>query len=318
MASVVHGYYGKLPVSAEFLRLHAAGPELRWLDDWLQRGVLYAKSREGSQWSTLVTQSNVWKFLYAPAGHGRMVCGALCMSQDKAGRSFPFLTFFLLDDKDLFKHLAVVPLMVATGLDELAIFLEGLRASLDWPEFCRKLDGVQNPALNVSAAIEGFDHYLRIAKVKSFWPDREENDSRSRLFGQGFLHAIDSAKRSGNGSLSWGLKCPLATEMMKEPYDVSFWIAVMTRVITRRDQASGLMVFWNRNPTTAASCAMASRGPGSPNIVRFLVSPNAQDDSWHDIQKEPSPETRPDVRLGRIDNPDATLQQLLDYIATIA
>jgi hypothetical protein len=234
------------------------------------------------------------------------------MSQDKAGRSFPFLTFFLLDDKDLFKQLAVVPSMVAPGLDELASFLEGLRSSLDWPEFRRKLDGVQNPDLDVLAALERFDRYLRTAKVKGFWMDQEEHHSKSRLLGQGFLHAIDSAKRSGNGRLSWGLKCPLAIEMMKEPYDVSFWIAVMTRVITRRDQASGLMVFWNRNPKTAAApCAMISSGPGSPNNVRFLVCPDAHDDSWRDIQGVPNPETPPDARLELLDNPEASLQQFL-------
>jgi len=153
MPSIVHGYYGKLPISPEFLRLHAAGPELRWLDDWLQRGVLYAKSREGPQWSTLVTQSDVWNFLYAPAQPGRIVCGALCMSHDKAGRSFPFLAFQLLENENLFRYPWVVPLMTAAGLDELKTLLESLRSSFDWSEFCRRLDAVRYPDLNVPAAL---------------------------------------------------------------------------------------------------------------------------------------------------------------------
>jgi len=39
MNDVVCGYYGKLPVSPEFLRLHATGPEVRALDDWFERGI---------------------------------------------------------------------------------------------------------------------------------------------------------------------------------------------------------------------------------------------------------------------------------------
>src|SRR5690348_7949756 len=119
MMSVLRGYYGKLPLSPEFLRLHAAGPELRWLDEWLQLGVLYAKSTEGSRWSTLVKESVVWNFLYAPADRRRIVCGALFMSQDKAGRSFPFLSFLLLQDESLFRDLWLVPLMTALSMEEL-------------------------------------------------------------------------------------------------------------------------------------------------------------------------------------------------------
>lgn len=320
MTSVLRGFYGKLPLSPEFLRLHAAGPELLWLDDWLQRGVLYAKSKEGPQWSTLVTQSDVWNFLYAPASGGRIVCGALCMSQDKAGRSFPFLTFLLLEGESLFRHLSVVPLMTAAGLNEFKSLLEGLRASLDWPEFCRRLDAVGNLDLNVSAALDNFDRYLRTATVKGFWISPIGNGSEHRRgnFGYGFLDAVNSAKRSGNGSFSWGLKFPLEVAEMREPYDVSFWIAAMTQVIGRQSQTSGLVIFWNRNPKEVAPCAFASWGPGSPNILRFLVSPSAQDESWHDIAAEKQNETPLVVSVGPFDNPEASLQQVLDFMAKSA
>lgn len=316
MTSVAHGYYGKLPISPEFLRLNAAGPELRWLDDWLQRGVLYAKSREGPQWSTLVTQSEVWNFLYAPANRGRVVCGVLCMSQDKAGRSFPFLTFLLLEGESLFKHLWVVPLMTAPVLEELKLLLEKLRSSLDWPEFCRELDAVRDPDLNVVAALEDFDRYLRTSTVKGFGIGRLESDSDHRKgLGQAFLDAVNSANRSGNGRFSWGLKVPLGPTERREPYEVSFWIAAMTRVISRQDHTSGVAVFWNQKPKEVAPCAIATWGPGSPNIVRFLVSPNAQDDSWRDIQAERRDEPCFDAPLEPFDNPEASLQQLLDYLA---
>ena len=77
-------------VSPEFLRLHAAGPELRELDEWLERGVQYAKAQSGSEWPALLVQADIWNFLFVPEGNGRVVCGALFASRDQAGRSFPF------------------------------------------------------------------------------------------------------------------------------------------------------------------------------------------------------------------------------------
>jgi type VI secretion system ImpM family protein len=309
---VVRGYYGKLPLSPEFLRLHASGPELRWLDDWLQRGVLYAKSKEGPQWSTLLAKSEVWNFLYVPTGSGRIVCGALCMSQDKAGRSFPFLTFLLLDDESLFKHLWVVPLMTAVSLQELKSMLESLRSSLDWSEFCQRLDAVPDPHLNVMSVLEDFDWYLRTATVKRFWADGvQDADHMMTLLRQGLL---DTAKRSGPGTHSRASKFPLEVTEMSKPYDVSFWIAALTRVVSRKDKASGLVAFWNRNPKDVAPCVIVSLGPGSPNIVRFLISPSSQDDSWRDIKAEKHPESRHDAQSAPLNHPEASLQQLLDSL----
>ena len=103
MNAPVCGYYGKLPVSPEFLRLHAAGPELRELDEWFERGVQYAKAKAGSEWPTLLAQADIWNFLFVPEGNGRVVCGAVFASRDQAGRSFPFLTFLLLERRDFLR-----------------------------------------------------------------------------------------------------------------------------------------------------------------------------------------------------------------------
>jgi hypothetical protein len=205
--------------------------------------------------------------------------------------------------------------MTAAVLHELKSLLEALRSSLDWTEFSRRFDAVLDPHLNVATALEEFNRYLRTATVKRFLVDHVHNvDQKIGHLGRGFLHAIHSAKPSGNGALSWALKLPLAVAEMREPYDVSFWIAAMTRVISRKGQTAGLVVFWNRNPKDVAPCAIGSWGPGSPNIVRFLVSPNAQDDSWRDIQAQEQHETRLDAPPGPLDQPEASLQQILDYL----
>src|SRR5262245_7073618 len=117
------GYYGKLPLSPEFLRLHAAGPELRWLDEWMQKGILYAKNAEGGRWSLLVTESEIWNFMYLPAPPGRIVCGTLFPSQDKAGRFFPFLSFLLLERAPLSERCWLVPIAARSFLEAMTNLL---------------------------------------------------------------------------------------------------------------------------------------------------------------------------------------------------
>ncbi len=132
MTATIYGYYGKLPISPEFLRLHASGPEIRWLDEWLQRGTLYAKSQEGVRWEARIAEAGIYCFFYMPAYEGRVVSGALIASHDKAGRAFPFLSFALVD-RDLFETSPwLIPVATARFLGETSVAIRTLPADHEW------------------------------------------------------------------------------------------------------------------------------------------------------------------------------------------
>jgi type VI secretion system ImpM family protein len=286
MMSPVAGYYGKLPLSPEFLRLHAAGPELRWLDDWLQRGVLYAKSVEGPQWPTLVAQSDLWNFLYIPAGQGRIVCGVLFASQDKAGRSFPFLSFLLLDLDSLSRKPWLVPLVAAEFLEIATGSARVLRTTLDWNDFRRAVDQAEGKVLSVESAAEAFAEYTRAVNASEWWVSLwgSFDDSRKYRLAQGLAEMVRSTNQQAGRETSSGLKFPLLSGTGEKKYDLSFWLAAsLPSVSPGHQQELGVVSFWNRSPTKVAPCALISIGPGSPNMTRFLVSPEAQDNSWHNL-----------------------------------
>jgi type VI secretion system ImpM family protein len=326
MISTVFGYYGKLPISPEFLRLHAAGPEVRWLDDWLQRGVLYAKTTEGPRWSALVAESDLWNFMYVPAGQGRIVCGVLFASQDKAGRSFPFLTFFLLNRGSLAGNIWLGPIVGAEFLDAIATSLQQLRANLEWESFCSAVAQFDDKNISVDSTAEAFAQIIRSKSVKewclSLWGTFD--DPRKYRLEEGLRAVLRKSKQFVKGHLPWGVKLPLFAGTTVEQYDLPFWLATSVRCFSQVQQSEpGMLVFWNRNPRKVSPCALVSMGPGSPKVTRIIISPEARDESWIDVLSDEQSPSQPAASRACdyapvMDNPDLPLDRLLDYLAESA
>ena len=287
----VSGYYGKLPVSSEFLRLHAAGPELRELDKWFQLGVQYAKAKAGSEWSSLVANADIWNFFFVPEGNGRLVCGAVFPSHDRAGRSFPFLTFLLLERRDLPPTPWLIPLRCGPFLVKTRQFLQQLRADLDWNVFrshAESLDG----DIDRDASLEaGFEDYLSHTTTKEFWsrmcvatnhPDHDD------LQQERTIQLPPASEQFGEGT-TWGRKLPLLKGHATETYDLPFWFDRQARLLgAKKGTWPPLFSFWNRAPSKVAPCALLSFGRSSPHLTRFIVSPDVQDEAWCDWLPQPA------------------------------
>ena len=285
MNTPVSGYYGKLPVSPEFLRLHAAGPELRELDEWFQLGVQYAKAKAGLEWSSLVASADIWNFFFVPEGNGRLVCGAVFPSHDRAGRSFPFLTFLLLERRDLPPTPWLIPLRCGPFLVKTRQFLQQLRADLDWNVFrshAESLDG--DIDIDRDASLEaGFEDYLSQTTTKEFWSrlcvatDHPEHGDHEHT-----VQLQPAGEQSGEGA-TWGRLLPLLKGQTAETYDLPFWLELHSRLLgVKKGTWPALFAFWNRAPSKVAPCALLSFGRPSPHLTRFIVSPEVHDEAWSD------------------------------------
>jgi type VI secretion system protein ImpM len=285
MNAPVCGYYGKLPVSPEFLRLHAAGPELRELDEWFERGVQYAKAKSGSDWPTILAQADIWNFLFVPEGSGRVVCGAVFASRDQAGRSFPFFTFLLLERCDLPPVPWLIPLSCHAFLTQTRQLLEQLRADLDWNAFRTSVESL--PAeVDPDASIEAvFEDYLSQTTTKEFWnricaaADHPQHDSLGHECAT-HLHPVGEQSREG---ATWGRHLPLLKGQTAETYDLPFWFELQARLYGVKKRAwPALFAFWNRAPSKVEPCVLLSFGRPSPNLTRFIVSPDVKDEAWYE------------------------------------
>jgi type VI secretion system protein ImpM len=283
----VSGYYGKLPVSPEFLRLHAAGPELRELDDWFELGVQYAKAKAGSEWSSLVANADIWNFFFVPEGNGRLVCGAVFPSHDRAGRSFPFLTFLLLERRDLPPTPWLIPLRCGPFLAKTRQFLQQLRVDLDWNVFrshAESLDG--DIDIDRDASLEvGFEDYLSRTISREFWSRMcdEVDQAQAGRFGHDLPANLHLTGEQFSEGATWGRKLPLLKGQTAETYDLPFWLELYARLLGAKKRACPpLFTFWNRAPSKVAPCALLSFGRPSPHLTRFIVSPDVQDEAWSD------------------------------------
>jgi len=296
MNAPVCGYYGKLPISPEFLRLHAAGPELRELDEWFERGVQYAKAQAGSEWPALLAQADIWNFLFVPEGNGRVVCGAVFASRDRAGRSFPFFTFLLLERCDFPPVPWLIPLSCHKFLTQARQLLEQLRADLDWNAFRASVESL--PAeVDPDASIEaGFEDYLSQTTTSAFWHEVSATADRQEHDGFGLERAVrlHPVGTQSKGAGSWGLKLPLAKEEAAETYDLPFWLELQARLHgVKKGAWPALVAFWNRAPSKVEPCLLLSFGRSSPNLTRFIVSPDVQDNAWYEWQRlEATPSER--------------------------
>ena len=306
MNTPVCGYYGKLPLSPEFLRLHAAGPELRELDEWFEHGVEYAKATAGSEWSALLTQADIWNFLFVPEGNGRVVCGAVFASRDRAGRSFPFMTFLLLERHDLPPTPWLIPLRCRTFLTRTRQFLQQLRADLDWNAFRASMESLPAEAeAEPDASIEArFEEYLSHTSTGEFWREVRVAADRPEHDGFGFERAARThpVSTQSEAAGSWGLKLPLSQrENQDETYDLPFWLELQARLHgVKKGTWPALVAFWNRAPSKVEPCLLVSFGRSSPNLTRFIVTPDVQDNAWNEWQLS---EVTPSERISAVSLP---------------
>ena len=127
-------------------------------------------------------------------------------------------------------------------------------------------------------------------------------------------------ERSGRG-VSWGVKLPLVKGKTTEAYDIPFWLEVQARLHgVKKETWPALFAFWNRAPSRVEPCLLMSFGRSSPNLTRFIVSPDVQDESWHEwLPQEANPQQN-STGISTIDstqvadNTDSSLSRYLDSI----
>jgi len=94
-SSTTLGVFGYLPGQPDFVRVRAAGREIRRLEDWLERGLHQARWEMGGGFSAAYPRL-FHRFVFRPDNCERVVLGVLCASLDCHKRPFPFVAFDLV------------------------------------------------------------------------------------------------------------------------------------------------------------------------------------------------------------------------------
>lgn len=93
--STTLGVFGYLPGQPDFVRVRAAGREIRRLEDWLERGLHQARWELGGGFAVAYPRL-FHRFIFRLDNSERVVAGVLCASVDCHKRPFPFVAFDLI------------------------------------------------------------------------------------------------------------------------------------------------------------------------------------------------------------------------------
>jgi type VI secretion system protein ImpM len=100
-ASLVTGFYGKLPARGDFVRVGLPRDFTDPWDAWLQSVMTGSKSLMGDDWLPAFLEAPVWRFSLPPGLCGAQAAlGLMLPSVDRAGRYFP-LTFAALSETSI-------------------------------------------------------------------------------------------------------------------------------------------------------------------------------------------------------------------------
>lgn len=279
MRPAVYGYYGKLPVSPEFLRLYASGPELRGLDEWLQRGMLYAKAQEGAAWQERLAHAGPYSFFYVPRREGRVVSGVLIASQDQAGRAFPFMSFVIFDRHGFADSPWLIPVATSRFLRDTTTAIRTLRAGLDWEAFSQDVQERWASTPRAGQAKQAFARFTQVTTVGQWWFGAPvlANETNQAVIGRLFAQVVTARHQAAHN-----LRFAICSDGSASHLDLSFWLQLCFQ--NRSDalpSQTGLICFWKNEPH--GGVALMSIDPEVPNAVRFIVNPKAEGEVWWDI-----------------------------------
>ena len=267
-------------------------------------------------------QADIWNFLFVPEGNGRVVCGAVFASRDQAGRSFPFLTFLLLERRDLPPTPWLIPLRCRSYLVKVGQLLQQLRGDLDWNTFRARVESLPLEFDSDALLETEFDDYVSHTTTQVFW---------SRLCGEAGHTQVDrlmqdrsgnrhpEGKQSGEGATR-GHRFPLLKGQTAETHDLPFWLERHARLLgVKKGALPTLFAFWNRAPSKVEPCVLLSFGRSSPHLTRFIVSPDVQDEAWGDwvpqqasSQEDGVSRSVSNSAMQAVDESNITLRQYLD------
>ena len=312
MYSSILGYYGKLPLSSEFIRCQASGAEIEELDRWVREGMYYAKSHMGSSWSNDFAQGDLWGFLYVPRQGCRFLTGLLKPSQDKAGREFPFLVYLVLEKGEFREHPWCAPMHFKEFFAQSHRVLADVGAESDLARLQFRLQALAPVEGPETSSVESRYHAeLLRRRLRDHWADLFGGFENSRQ-GQ-VLQSLLGRRGRLNSAIppQWLAKLPLSSSSKEETYDLPFWMDVISHASGHRLDAG--LLFWNRWFTRSKPVLFVSLESPTPQLLLYLIHP----ESWDSEQRGGGTLVEESSDGGRalLDDGEVTLEAFLQRVS---
>lgn len=141
------GFFGKLPNYPDFIKFNAGGNEIIEIDNWIQSGLALAKTQLKDKWRDSYNNLSKLNFIYPFTGTENFIYGVILSSEDKSGRSYPFILFNNIQQKFTFeKPYHLIP----AALQNLFISINKLS---DINMFCNDLTILQSSVKKIKSTL---------------------------------------------------------------------------------------------------------------------------------------------------------------------
>lgn len=272
------GLYGKHPTADDFLRLNAASPGVRALDEWLSSS-LAAAQRLIPDWESVYPSASTVFFLFCSRADKTpsALIGGLAPSRDRIGRQYPLIIFSELIVDSLIKVYQLIPF--TQFMQDIASLLS-CRNRLNRDQLFQTVQKLSSP--------DGKSFQLAHQKQQSYFCGTGCHSTFSSMVNPNkarFNAAPVQMLRDVCQSISltrplpnFGVRCPLGN---RSTDNASLWMSllhhhtprgILPNVLWSYENATQL-IYWNKV---------------SAKALAALWWPGWQDDSLYDLANCPS------------------------------
>lgn len=130
-ATVIYGWYGKVPCLGDFVRSGLSPQFVSAWDVWMQTLLTTAGEALGDRWQDCYFSAPIWRFAISAGLMGpRAAAGVMMPSVDRVGRQYPLCLAAEFDAPVWIAYQAMEP--VFSSLEEVALAMLEEGASLDF------------------------------------------------------------------------------------------------------------------------------------------------------------------------------------------
>ncbi|MFH1197528.1 MAG: type VI secretion system-associated protein TagF [bacterium] len=272
------GYFGKLPNFADFVSFNSANDEINNFDQWLQKGLMIAKSRLVNKFDENYLAMPSYRFLFPSVNNSYSLIGTLYPGRDLSGRKFPFITYSRFINSNFyagsFKFLPLLSRDLFLASDNF--FNEAKNESASF-ELSETLNSIYFPSLsNNNECMDDYQNYLNETSINQFWIDSFPDGKDKYAVIKYLLELLTPLRNNYSSNFLPGVKLPFQYGLGSDTHNICVWIEIIAALI--KDNSMKPFLFWTTaNIDSYAYLYLYLNKPMPENFVSFIVHDNIVD-----------------------------------------
>lgn len=275
-------YFGKVPSRGDFVRSGQQSALIQTLDRWLTQGIELMSA--DSRWKEVYDRTHPLHFAFVGVKSRMALAGHLVASSDASGRRFPFIAAGSFEVGTPDEFVARSPMVLARPWQRFEKAARDACASFDTnptlPELLSKPLDMDLAPKAYDASFRDFLEMQTIGSLQAMLRQAgHEVDLRQTLLALGVL--LQPVPMSGNQQLEKGLRLPLPSDPLYQPFVATLWLDLVSRFLLHGNFELALFVSQGHEGA-GASLAMGFTG-GSPAVLQAALDPQTGDQVFLDM-----------------------------------